>query len=237
MVGEAARRGTPGAVRRHLLQLWHCYSALEAAMTEPIQPVRLTQDQLEPAIAVMGRAFLDDPFMKHLAPDRAKRARLTPALFGILIKYCSLYGEIWTSPLLEGVACWLTPGKTSPSLAGMLRTGLLPMPLKMGWEGFQRLNDVMTYTDRLHQQFAATPHWYLWGLAVEPSRQGKGLGGTLLQSVLARADAAGQPCYLETHNESNLPFYQKHGFVVASDGVVPKSNLHVWALVRQPKSH
>ncbi len=206
-------------------------------MTETPQPVRLTQGQLKQATEVMGRAFLNDPFLKHIAPDNTKRARLTPEFVSIVVKYCYLYGEVWTFPSLEGVACWLIPGQTSPSFAGMLRTGMLIMPLKFGWAGFQRFNDVVTYTDTLHKQFATTPHWYLWGLGVEPTQQGKGLGGALLQPVLSRAEAAGQSCYLETHNESNLPFYQKHGFVIVSDGVVPISNLRVWAMVRQPKSH
>jgi ribosomal protein S18 acetylase RimI-like enzyme len=204
-------------------------------MTEPFQPVRLTQVQLKPAIEVMGRAFLHDPFLKHLAPDDTKRARLTPEFVGIVVKYCFLYGEVWTFPSLEGVACWLRPGKTSPSFAGMLRTGMLFMPLQFGWAGFRRFNEVVTYTESLHKQFAAGPHWYLWGLGVEPSEQRKGVGGTLLYSVLSQADAAGQPCYLETQNESNLPFYQKHGFEVVSNGVVPKSNLRVWAMLRKPK--
>jgi ribosomal protein S18 acetylase RimI-like enzyme len=205
-------------------------------MSDPWQPTRLTQEQLPQAMAVMGRAFFKDPFLKHLVPDDVKRARLTPEFVGIVVKYCFLYGEVWTSPSLKGVACWLLPNQTSPSFARMLRTGMLFMPLKFGWAGFQRFNDVVSYTDTLHQQFAPAPHWYLWGLGVDPSQQGKGIGGALLQPVLSRADAAGQPCYLETQNESNLPFYQKHGFTVASDGVVPKSNLRVWAMVRQPKS-
>lgn len=205
-------------------------------MTETLQPVRLTQDQLKQAIEIMGRAFLNDPLLKHLVPDDAKRARLAPGFVGMVVRYCFLYGEVWTSPSLEGVACWLIPGKTSTSFAGMLRTGMLLMPLKFGWAGFQRFSDVVTHTDALHKQFAASPHWYLWGLGVEPSQQGKGLGGTLLQPVLSRADAAGHSCYLETQNETNLPFYQKHGFRVVSEGLVPKTSLHVWVMVRQPKS-
>jgi len=206
-------------------------------MTETFQPVRLTQVQLKQAIEVMGKAFLDDPFLKDLAPDDGKRAQLTPEFVGIVVNYCSRFGEVWTLPSLDGVACWLMPGKTSPSFFGMLQTGMLTMPLKFGWAGFQRFMAVVSYTETLHKQFASEPHWYLWGLGVEPSRQGKGFGGTLLQPVLSRADAAGQPCYLETQNESNLTFYQKHGFEVVSNGVVPKSSLRVWAMVRKPKSH
>ena len=204
-------------------------------MPDTSQPVRLTQAQVKQAIEVMGRAFLNDPFLRYLAPDDIQRARLTPEFIGIVVKYCVLFGEVWTFPSLDGVACWLIPGKTSPSLGGMLRRGMLTMPLKFGWAGFQRFMAVVSYTETLHKQFAPEPHWYLWVLGVDPSQQGKGLGGRLLQPVLSQADGAGQPCYLETLNESNLPFYHKHGFEVASSGVVPKNSLRVWAMVRKPK--
>jgi len=199
------------------------------------QPVRLAQAQLQQAINVMGKAFVDDPFLRHLAPDQTQRARLTPEFVGIVVKYCFLYGEVWTLPSLAGVACWLTPGKTSPTLGGMLRTGMITMPFKFGWAGFQRFNRVVSYTDTLHKQFAPDPHWYLWGLGVDPEQQGQGLGNSLLQPVLSKADGAGQLCYLETQNESNLSFYRKHGFEVVSDGFASNSDLQVWALVRIPQ--
>jgi ribosomal protein S18 acetylase RimI-like enzyme len=205
-------------------------------MSDISQPVHVREVQIQQAIEVMGKAFLNDPFLRYLAPDDTQRARLTPEFVAIVVRYCFLYGQVWTFPSLAGVACWLIPGKTSPSLGGMIRTGMLTMPLKFGWSGFQRFNAVISHTERLHKQFAAEPHWYLWGLGVEPSQQGRGLGSRLVQPVLSQADVAGQPCYLETQNESNLPFYQKHGFEVVSHEVVPKSSFRVWAMVRRPKS-
>jgi GNAT superfamily N-acetyltransferase len=71
---------------------------------------------------------------------------------------------------------------------------------------------------------------------VEPSELGKGIGGALIQPVLARAAAEGLLCYLETQNESDVPFYPKHGFEVVSDGEVPKCGRRVWAMVRGPDS-
>jgi ribosomal protein S18 acetylase RimI-like enzyme len=205
-------------------------------MPDAFEPVRLTQAQREHAIAVMGRAFVNDPFLRYLAPDDMRRARLTPQFVAIVVTYCLLYGEVWTSPSLDGVACWLEPGKTSPTFGRIFRTGMLMMPLKFGWAGFQRFNDVINYAETLHKKYAAAPHWYLWGLGVDPAKQGRGVGGALLRPVLERADRAGQICYLETQNEVNLHFYRKYGFEVAGGGVVPRGNLQVWAMVRQPKA-
>lgn len=74
----------------------------------------------------------------------------------------------------------------------------------------------------------------MWMLGVDPAHQKHGVGGMLIQLVLERADTDRLPCYLETSNERNVAFYQKHSFTVANEGVVPKSNLHVWAMVRKP---
>ena len=75
----------------------------------------------------------------------------------------------------------------------------------------------------LARLFGAVPgsHWYLWALGAEPGCQGRGIGGRLLQLVLAQADSDGLPCYLETHAERNLAFYQKWGFEVLNDDLMP----------------
>src|SRR5260221_95631 len=70
---------------------------------------------------------------------------------------------------------------------------------------------------------------------VDPPYQGQSIGGMLIQPVLARADAEGLPCYLETENPRNVPFYQKHGFKVMSEDEVTNCRLHVWSMLREPR--
>ena len=66
-------------------------------------------------------------------------------------------------------------------------------------------------TKRHHH--APTSH-HLTVLGTLPSHQGKGVGGKLIKFGIARADAAGVPCYLESSNPKNVPFYERHGFKV-----------------------
>ena len=56
-----------------------------------------------------------------------------------------------------------------------------------------------------------------------------------MEPVLARADAAGIPCYLETQYGRNLSFYEKYGFEVVEEGVVPNSSLRFWSMLRTPQ--
>jgi hypothetical protein len=34
-------------------------------------------------------------------------------------------------------------------------------------------------------------------------------------------------------NDANLPFYERHGFQVVSDGEAPGTGLRIWAMLRQ----
>jgi len=93
----------------------------------------------------------------------------------------------------------------------------------------------LAYLDREHKRLMTRPHWYLWAIGVEPAHQRQGIGGQLLQPVLAQADEEQVPCYLETQVESNLSFYRKWGFVVVGEGRVLEQSLPMWMMVREPR--
>jgi ribosomal protein S18 acetylase RimI-like enzyme len=187
------------------------------------------------AMAALGRAFLNDPLITYVIADEGKRGRVTPELYGGIIRYAMLYGSAYTTATAAGAACWLPPGQSSPTLPRMLRAGMLKVPLLLGWSSYQRLNQFEAQAELLHQRHASQPHWYLWALGVDPAHQGTGLGSILLQPVLARADADNTACYLETQNRENLPFYEKHGFQVSQQQEVFKNAVTTWAMLRQPR--
>jgi ribosomal protein S18 acetylase RimI-like enzyme len=203
-------------------------------MTQTFVPLPLPAHLQKPASKVMSRAFLDDPLWKYLIPDDARRARVVPVSMNILVRYSLLYGEITTTPTLDGVACWLPPGETTPIFSRLVRIGIRSAPLQLGWTGFRCYIAIENYCGEVHKRVVPGRHWYLWGLGVEPSQQGRGIGGMLIQPVLVRADTDNLPCYLETMNARNVPFYEKHSFKVVSDAEVPRHSLHVWAMLREP---
>jgi hypothetical protein len=42
------------------------------------------------------------------------------------------------------------------------------------------------------------------------------------------------PCMLETEKEANVPYYERHGFVVAESGTLPLDGPHFWTMWRDP---
>ena len=193
-------------------------------------------DGFRQSALTLARAFQYDPMMTYLEPDPVRRARILPWFLGTVVRYAQTYGEVHVTPGGEAVACWLTPGDTTVTTGRIFRTGGFPTPLRLGWAAFQRLSELQRYLGEAHARHAPDPHYYLYLLGVDPLARGQGLGRALLEPLLARADAEGRPCYLETQNPQNVAVYGSVGFRVVSEGAVPGRGLTVWALRREPNS-
>ena len=186
------------------------------------------------AVAVLTRAFLDDPLYRALIPAAEDRRRSLQALWSAVIKTSSRYGVVDTTPDIAGIACWLAPGNADLGLWRMVRTGLaLPRAMmQFPADSRKRFLEMVSVTDRIRRERMPPPHWYLWALGVEPERQGQGIGRSLLAHGLARADADACPCYLETETEFNVAFYSRWGFLVVHEGEI--AGARIWSMLRKP---
>lgn len=77
------------------------------------------------------------------------------------------------------------------------------------------------------------PHWYLFIAAIDPDLQGQGRGGALLREGLARVDADGLPCFLDTNNEANLSLYERFGFTTVAQVQVGEDGPQGWGMRRE----
>ena len=57
--------------------------------------------------------------------------------------------------------------------------------------------------------------WRLRGMAVDPSRQGGGIGGHVLAAAVEAATEAGAPMLWANGRTAALRFYERHGWVIA----------------------
>jgi GNAT superfamily N-acetyltransferase len=197
--------------------------------------VRLRADQIEPAGALLARAFIHDPLAVHMLPDESQRSLLLPAHFSPFVRYGVLFGEVYTTPLLEGVAVWLSPGAGELTPERAARAGLDRIAAATGADSWRRFSQAMEFLEGAHARAVPTSHWYLPLLGVDSGRQRQGVGGALLQPVFAQADAAGLPCYLETLEPTNVAFYERHGFATVGTGREPTSGLLYWGMMRAPR--
>jgi ribosomal protein S18 acetylase RimI-like enzyme len=201
----------------------------------PAEVIPLPTTYRTRAVEVLTLAFLDDPLYRMLIPETEQRRLSLQALWSALIKTSSRYGVVDTTPDIAGIACWLAPGNADLGLWPMVRTGLaLPRAMmQFPADSRKKFLEMVSTTDRIRLQHMPHPHWYLWALAVDPARQGAGIGGTLLAATLRRADAGELPCYLETETESNVAFYTRRGFKVVHEEVF--AELRLWSMLRAPR--
>jgi len=191
--------------------------------------------QIAAAGETFARAFHDDPLMVYTVPDPAERRRLLPDVYARMIRFGTLAGEVHTTAgAIEGVAVWLPPNakwtRENIEASGMHQIGAL-----IGDEAYQRYREVVGREWQARERDMTGSCWYLFLLGVEPNCQRRGLGGALMRPVLERADAARQPCYLETENQRNVAFYLKQGFETIVNGEeAGSSGVRFWTFRRDP---
>src|SRR5262245_54316598 len=160
--------------------------------------VVVSAEDVELVAGILARAFHTDPPFAYLIPDPARRAQLLPRFFERFVRHGQLFGEVHTTPQKpDAVAIWLPPGSTDITPERARRSGLDELPEVFGGESFKRLSAILARMNEMHHTAMPGDHWYLAFIGVEPDRQGRGIGGALMEPMLARAHHDRVPCYLE----------------------------------------
>lgn len=206
-------------------------------MTMETRTARLHDGQIAESGEVLARAFFDDPMMLYILPEDRQRLDILPSFMQAGVRIAQKNGEVFTTPgTVLGNACWLPPGSTEVTEERLAEAGALEVLGRMGDEAAGRFGAMMAQLGELHAKAVSPDHWYLLLLGVDPPRQGQGIGGTLIEPILRRADAEGRQCYLETMKTRNVTFYQKQGFEVVVDDVIGGNDgVRFWTMRRDPR--
>ena len=200
-----------------------------------LEPTLLSKPEIESATRVLARAFQDYPLLENFIPNPAKRKKLLPHIYKIMVRQGNLYGRIYTtSPDLEGVAIWLSSDRADLTLMQMLRLGISPAFVFRTGRVLAKLLSYSSFASRIRRQHAPRLHGYLYTVGVDPPRRGKGRGGALIKSILRQMDRDRLPCYLETHDPAILPIYRHYGFHTVHADRVPGTEVNHWAMLRNP---
>lgn len=78
----------------------------------------------------------------------------------------------------------------------------------------ERIDEILGMFDKLGDYHPSEPCWYLPMIGVDPSAQGSGYGGKLMEYVLQKVDAERTAAFLESSNPRNVPLYERYGFEV-----------------------
>jgi ribosomal protein S18 acetylase RimI-like enzyme len=183
-------------------------------------------------IDVMARAFDDDPIANFFAAQDEKRQDRIRNMMAVGLRKLTMpYNETYTTEDLLGAAQWTPPGKWK---LGMLQQIFL-IPSMVRTTSVRRLPKVMGGLAAIEKKHPHEPHFYLLALGVEPEYQGRGVGTSLMRPVLERCDRERIPAYLESSKERNVPLYERNGFRVTEEMVVPNGGPKIWLMWRDPQ--
>ena len=172
--------------------------------------------------------------MSWMLPDPAARARGLPRMFATMTRHHFLRGGgvdiARGGEVIGAAALWDRPGRWQQSRL----EGLIMMP------GFIRAfgarasvgQEVAETMKRVHPE---EPHWYLAVIGSDPSVRGKGFGQALMASRLDRVDAEHAPAYLESTKADNVGYYQRFGFEVTAEIVLPGGGPTMWPMWRRAR--
>jgi len=177
--------------------------------TRPGTPtVRRATTADAPAITdMLVRAFDDDPVSNFMfAGPRRRRLGLHSFFRSELGHHYLPHGQVYVTNDLSGAALWGPPGRVRHPVLELLPTA----PFLLRPHTISAVKLLFT-VEGLHP---SEPHWYLFTLGTAPERQGQGVGSALLRAMLTLIDEAGEPAYLESSKQRNVPLYARFGFQV-----------------------
>ncbi|MFD1934378.1 MULTISPECIES: GNAT family N-acetyltransferase [Nonomuraea] len=177
--------------------------------------------------ALMALAFHDDPVVRWMLPS----GEGTDRMFATLARHVHALGDLaFDGEEPVGAALWDPPGHRQSALDTV--RSLPGFVAAMG----RRVSYGQLLESTFRKARPSRPHWYLAQIGTDPAAQGRGAGSALLRARIERCDADGVAAYLESSKESNVPFYEKHGFQVTREILLPEDGPTVWAMLREPVS-
>jgi ribosomal protein S18 acetylase RimI-like enzyme len=197
--------------------------------------VSLKPEQKKRAAQVVANAFFNYPSLIYYFPDIKRRTHWLPWYMERVLNSAITFGEVLVTEDVSGVLFFLPPSRTRLSDWDFVKCGFLASPLVVGLRRYPYVNECEQYlADTQEKLLTGRPHYYLWGLAVDPFRQRTGSGKALLEVFMKKADLEHLPVYLETHRFENVAYYEKQGFKLIHTDAVPKHELEFWCLLREP---
>ena len=185
---------------------------------------KLDPSQLEAASNALMMGFSNDPFQRWLMPNPTIYYKNFKKWTINTCKQSFLEEGIYGDKNNYGTAVWFPPGYDI-DFADVSET-YKDIPKDRKAEAFKMFE--MIGESRVHDA------WYLEYLAVDPSKQGSGLGSLILKESLKVMDELEEAAYLESSNPQNMSLYERFGFRFLKK-IQVGSSPQINTMFRQPK--
>lgn len=154
---------------------------------------------------LVARAFHGLDIHRWLVPDPGERERIFPVWFRRLVEHAERHGSVLVTDDLSGAEISLRhPSPPFDPLDDAELTALCGANLPR----FRHFTDLLTATHP-----PAGVYEYLMLIAVDPGRQGEGVGAALMRARLALVDEAGLIAHTEGVSPAIRHLCRRNGFI------------------------
>ena len=188
-----------------------------------------TRAEIPKLAATLASAFMRDPVMVWLIPERNREERAR-RFFARQLANTIKHESVFTTDDYVGVAIWLPPDQWKVATGDVVRS--IPAMVRSFGPRLPRLLGSLGVIEKHHP--ADVPHWYLEFLGTRADTQRKGVGSSVIGFMLDRCDQEGIPAYLEASSPENVPFYRRHGFEAVQD-LQLRNGPPLWGMWREPR--
>ncbi|GHB87487.1 GNAT family N-acetyltransferase [Persicitalea jodogahamensis] len=179
--------------------------------------VEATDRDKELVVEILAQSFDENKSVNYLIPQDEKRMQRIRELIAYSYEMCRLWGKVALSEDRKACALVIFPDRKRTTVRSLLLMGRLIFKSI----GLRNITKALDREGRVHTHHPNMPIYHLWFLGVLPEYQGRGYGSQLLDELLLDADEMKRPVYLETSTQRNIPWYEKHGFLIY--GKIPLS--------------
>ncbi|HMQ02394.1 MAG TPA: GNAT family N-acetyltransferase [Pyrinomonadaceae bacterium] len=175
-----------------------------APATEGVRLAGPLDERLATSIVRLG--FDTDPFARWMYPDAASYMKGFSEFVRAVAARSINARSAHLSRNNSGAALWFSPGVSldEEEIGEIVQTTVSP----------ELRRSVVEIFEQKALFRPAGPHWYLPIIAVDPVRQGRGTGASLLRFAARSCDDEDLPAYLESSNPRNISLYQRFDFEI-----------------------
>jgi len=161
-------------------------------------------------VGILTDAFDDNQSVNYVVRQDGKRKERIRRLMEYSFDVCYAFGKVLLSNDKKACALVVFPDQKKVTL----RSALWDLKLVFSCTGLANARKVMRRETMIKKLQPKEPMYYLWFIGVSAKEQHNGIGTLLLKEIIEESEKEKKVICLETSTLNNLPWYQRHEFVV-----------------------
>lgn len=164
-------------------------------------------------VDILTSSFDDNKSVNYIIKQDSRRVQRIRNLMDYSFEVCYMFGDVFLSEDKNACALIVLPDKKKTNLKSIF----LDVKLIISCTGLSNVKKAMDRESKIKKLHSKELMYYLWFIGVDPNKQNKGIGSTLLNEIIKEGASKKRAIYLETSTTRNIPWYEKFGFRIYNE--------------------